>query len=95
MKTTHTPGPWTAFSDTCVAHEGELIAEVLRGGDRQLPIQSNRRLIMAAPTLLDALRKTADLVDKMFRHFSDYTEEDAQTIAQARAAIAKATEASQ
>lgn len=101
-KPQHTPGPWTHYGDDMVAKNGELIAQALRGGSRQLPIQSNRALIAAAPELLEALEK---LVNECRVHRTsppDYAwsecicgEEEGHAkdcpVVFARAAIAKAT----
>lgn len=66
----HTPTPWTPYGGHCIAFEGELICKMERGFHRDLPIQSNRALILEAvnsyaahktriKALEEALRKIA------------------------------------
>jgi alpha-amylase/alpha-mannosidase (GH57 family) len=54
MTTKHTPGPWNGSSDGAVySNDGEIVARVV--GVKE-PSFANRRLIAAAPELLEALK---------------------------------------
>lgn len=87
----HTPGPWevgsTIESDTqAIIHDGDSVLAILTTIP---PNPANARLIAAAPDLLEALRKMADMVEAevlgpewVWAH---------EIIEEARAAIAKAT----
>lgn len=87
----HTPGPWevgsTIESDTqAIIHDGDSVLAILTTIP---PNPANARIIAAAPDLLEALRKMADMVEAevlgpewAWAH---------EIIAEARAAIAKAT----
>jgi hypothetical protein len=96
-KATHTPGPWsnTPMQDTIWANDGETkIATVADlpwitspAGRRQSDWeteQANAKLIAAAPALLAALSNLVHCCERDF-----YSSES--PLAQARAAIAKAT----
>ena len=70
----HTPGPWDVDDDTMEifsikpGHSTGWIAKVLGNDDNGRPLtpeemESNARLIAAAPDMLDALRTADDALD--------------------------------
>ena len=93
-KTGHTPGPWSAepidygcFDVKC--EFGYFIATCHDGvrGTRNADV--NARLIAGAPDLLAALQRIVAVLDKQVA--SPHLAERASPLAQAKAAIAKAT----
>ena len=93
-KTSHTPGPWSVeplgYSCFDVRCEfGYFIATCHDGvrGDRNADV--NARLIAGAPDLLAALQRIVAVLDKQVA--SPHLAERASPLAQAKAAIAKAT----
>lgn len=101
--TRHTPGPWDYDLDYIVApdpggrHPDIYIAEIAHSDDEgriASPQQqdANRRLIAAAPELLDALDYLlVQTVDMDLKHGIGLTEGEQEARAKALAAIAKAT----
>jgi hypothetical protein len=91
MKAKHTPGPWRIVGDTEVRAGGTIICDTLQFRVPHPAAQAfaapDARLIAAAPDLLAALQALEWAVSGV-----DYIEtEYADQVAQARAAIAKAT----
>jgi hypothetical protein len=100
MTKQHTPGPWFVTPDGAAVYEKDGFgyrAETICG----LPSRSdsraaNARLIAAAPDLLATLLNTADALEQLmregtFKPWADYTPHARDLIANARAAIARAT----
>jgi hypothetical protein len=94
MTQTHTPGPWFFHRDELL-HDGRpngslhLVADVDQEGnglDWQTN-EANARLIAAAPDMLEALRR----LEAMVRILPPDMDAPDSALAQARAAIAKAT----
>ena len=96
----HTPGPWVVRTidqslATVETQDGEYIicnAAQLRGDDwktEHSERKANARLIAAAPDLLAALQRIVAALDKQVA--SPHLAERASPLAQAKAAIAKAT----
>lgn len=101
MKTQHTPGQWSVASYgeqlRLVIKRGKLsLAEILTwsdGPESRAEATANARLIAAAPDLLAALEKALASIEgqaELLRHCGAAYGIGA-TLAQARAAIAKAT----
>lgn len=95
MGTKHTPGPWRYCKENGSPTTGQhmiaggkpgYLAEVRDCGSGD--VEANARLIAAAPELLEALEFLVGCVSH------GYTNDDAKAISNARAAIAKATGAS-
>ncbi len=93
----HTPGPWTFevekrsgphLTATPIFAHGDVIGEVYRDSCRDNS-QANARLIAAAPELLAALHEALSALVDPSRGPSG----NAYVIEQARAAIAKTTQA--
>ena len=90
----HTPGPWQWEDEQLFVHEEASGATVARVCDddgyvscpHAMPMSANARLIAAAPELLETLESVVKVCDDLGRDgvFS-------HVMAQARAAIAKAT----
>jgi hypothetical protein len=77
----HTPGPWRATHTRSIeTMNGELIATV--------PRFCNRRLIAAAPDLLEALKEIVE--QKKYESFGDGVSRSVYVMAVAQNAIAKA-----
>ena len=105
MKEKHTPGPWrvidgigcgTIYSikQETPTHANGVLAAVLHAPDAKSPLlvaQANARLIAAAPELLAALITILDTADMNFGPGDQGAKVGNKVIAQARAAIAKAT----
>jgi hypothetical protein len=100
--TRHTPGPWDYDMDYIVApdpdgrHPDIYIAEIAHSDDEgriASPQQqdANRRLIAAAPDLLEALQRAEFLMRRVYEGDHHALENLLSAAAQARAAIAKAT----
>jgi len=103
MKTQHTPGPWGCIYTSNHAHN----YRITRADKTPLPLtviandhseqRANARLIAAAPELLEALKEAEGVMRLLWGCFlaKDYYrwgEDDADALAKARVAIAKATE---
>ena len=99
METKHTPGPWKSEGYgiwSSVGGENRRVActEYDRGeGPYKVKTEqeavSNARLIAAAPDLLAALIELLDQAGEVYPHFE--SERGQANIAQARAAISRAT----
>lgn len=102
--TAHTPGPWTASPNKW--NDAELIVQagpptnrvLARFGSEDEPLDStdhaNARLIATAPELLEALKfalRDMEATREQYRVHAPHAGVLAQSIAFARAAIAKAT----
>ena len=87
----HTPGPWRATEKTITAPETEdrLGMECRLYGGNGRDNRANARLIAGAPDLLAALQRIVAVLDKQVA--SPHLAERASPLAQAKAAIAKAT----
>ena len=92
----HTPGPWSYIGN------GDVVAKSNKycGGEKDIASvfltvndedEANARLIAAAPDLLEALKACADWLDWLVTPHDDPKGAHAAHIKQARAAIAKAT----
>lgn len=86
---THTPGPWEQINNIygtsrlAIMHEtGIIVAEITDWPDTAIA-DANARLIAAAPDLLDALGRLLHMAE-------EGSMPGPNTLAQARAAIAKA-----
>ena len=99
-KMRHTPGPWVVRTidqslATVETQDGEYIicnAAQLRGDDwktEHAERKANARLIAAAPELLAALQRLVSVIEKQVA--SPHLAERASPLAQAKAAIEKAT----
>lgn len=83
MSMAHTPGPWRVDRCAILTPDDHCLAEVYSGPCGSLAeAASNRRLIAAAPELLEALRTLLDAVEGAHVTVGD--------CAQARAALAAA-----
>lgn len=101
MSTKNTPGPWEVnplgaesesnliFASKIGNGKRRLIASVTTGADAP----ANRRLIAAAPNLLEALRNTASMLRSACLVITDKEARQIalETLTEANAAIAKAT----
>ena len=94
MSTQHTPGPWNVQRNVVNYRSGRTALEIRGAGDDLIATLPgcdrdavNARLIAAAPDLLEALKKIANL-DYRGTNYTENILVDA--IAVARAAIAKA-----
>jgi hypothetical protein len=90
--TSFTPGPWAIDGSEIVSKkQSRVIAEVcyIGGAERK----ANARLIAAAPELLESLKLFVDPFegDELDQIADDYGLQTSRRVAQARAAIAKAT----
>ena len=86
---THTPGPWSVEGSYVHGPDGKRFLAVASDGEGQ----ANARLISSAPELLTALEKALESIEgqaELLRHCGAAYGIGA-TLAQARAAIAKAT----
>ena len=91
----HTPGPWEEGIDLgtndsgTIYHSatGDVIVDTVSGKSKE-EAEANAKLIAAAPDLFDAL---GQLLDRLDHHGSIDTVREEGPIADAEAAIAKAT----
>jgi len=79
MKTKHTPGPWTAkfFRNTGLEVRGQdtrLVYEITEPLDAE--DGANAHLIAAAPEMLEALEKAADLISAEYCSHGDGCDEN-------------------
>ena len=96
MKTQHTPGPWQCGFLHAGSEDPNEAHFWLRSNDREISklteIESNARLIAAAPDLLAALDGVMDLLDRAASNASGNLEHFTVSplVAAAHAAVAKA-----
>ena len=93
-----TPGPWRMHDmEEGVIVGADRLAVALVGGYSRSRAEdaANRRLIAAAPELLEELNRTADMLASLIETIGKHLEHDCsysrQCVDQARAAIASAT----
>ncbi len=98
----HTPGPWKEHSHRQIGPDKGIVAEVWSaiGGDTAIQqADANARLIAAAPELLEALQEMvagdAEAIEDAKRLGVPFPDEMLAAYHKARAAIARATGASQ
>lgn len=100
MDTKHTPGPWTILSEKTGSVGSDapykMTASVYGDHEECEPdgrMLANARLIAAAPELLESLRNTASMLQSACLVITDKEARQMalETVAEARAAIAKAT----
>jgi hypothetical protein len=86
-KSAHTPGPWVVHEDDMglSIHARDLLVADLVQHDE---VDANAALISAAPDLLAALERLLEHGERL--NIYSQAGEDAQVIAQAKAAVAKA-----
>ena len=83
MSAKHTPGPWRELHTCIDDSRGYQICHIDLHGKSEAERDANRRLIAAAPELLDALK---DMLD-----YYGTASANVEFLTKARAAIAKAT----
>lgn len=89
MKTYHSPGPWNLTKTAArleVKPEGANFCYAFTRKD-----EANAKLIAAAPDMLEALQNAANVFAALATGQLDRIQKDSPALAQARAAIAKAT----
>ena len=103
MAAKHTPGPWFIFgnghcvgganTDATTLNEHPTAGIAMCGMARRDPAEctANARLIAAAPDLLEALQAAYDALGISYPLHSSDMDKRGAVLAQARAAIAKAT----
>jgi len=74
----HTPGPWKVVEgrsgDSIEVFAEKSICEMWRRRDDSATVRANARLIAAAPTLLEALKRALGEIDSMKSYDCDETE---------------------
>lgn len=88
----HTPGPWRELVTRIDDANGYQICHLDLHGKSEAERDANRRLIAAAPDLLEALKEAEPMLDAMLKNITRYLPEyrNMPALAQARAAIKKA-----
>lgn len=89
MNSNHTPGPWRELATRIDDARGYQIAHLDLHGKTEAERDANRRLIAAAPDLLEALRDLFG-ADMEYCMNMDGKEDQLEAIANARKAVAKA-----